>query len=280
LASLKNKSGNGSKTIGFKIMATKMTRAFNHIKLFATMAIIMATVLTIKASPIDSLIKANEYYGSNEFEKAINLYEWILAEGYQSPATLYNLGNSYYKIGNVTRAILNYERAKLLAPHNEDIGYNLELANQYIVDKIEPIPAPFFLKWRESVINLFDADGWANFSLISFITMLIFALLFFLSRSIFLKKISFAVAIALMVVAAFSYSFASHQRFKIDNRNFAIIITPTVTVKASPNQSGTDLFVIHEGLKVNIANEVNNWMEIKLEDGNSGWVQSAVLERI
>lgn len=241
---------------------------------------LLITALSSMANPADSLIKANTLYDQNEFAKAIELYENILTEGYQSSDLYFNLGNAFYKNGEITRAIINFERAKLLAPNDEDITYNLELANQYVVDEIEPLPQSLFSKWFKSIINLNNADGWAAISLICFVLTLVFALLYYLSRSVVLKKTAFAIAILMLVISISTFTFARHQKNKIENRTYAIITSPTVTVKASPNAGGTDLFVIHEGLKVNIADQLNNWLQIRLEDGNSGWVQNNVLERI
>ena len=246
--------------------------------------IIISTFLilacTSMANPADSIKKANTLYDQNEFAKAIELYESVLAEGYQSSDIYFNLGNASYKNGEITRAIINFERAKLLAPNDEDIAYNLELANQYVVDEIEGLPQSLFKKWFKSIINMNDADGWAVISLISFGLILVFGLIYYLSRSRALKKIAFVLAIIMLLVSVSTFTMAQHQKNMIENRTYAIITTPTVTVKASPTDAGTDLFVIHEGLKVNITDQLNNWLEIRLEDGNSGWVQNNVLERI
>lgn len=241
---------------------------------------LLITALSSMAAPADSLTKANNLYDQNEFAKAIELYESVLAEGYQSSNLYFNLGNACYKNGEITRAIINFERAKLLAPNDEDITYNLELANQYVIDEIEPLPQSLFSKWLKSIINLNNANGWAAISLICFVLTLIFALIYYLSRSLVLKKTAFIIAIILVLVSISTFTLGQRQKRDIEHRSYAIIISPTVTVKASPNAAGTDLFVIHEGLKVNIADQLNNWLEIRLEDGNSGWVQNDVLERI
>lgn len=249
------------------------------IRILNTIILLFAFFISM-AEPSDSLKKANERYVENEFAQAIAVYENLLSNGYESAALYFNLGNAYYKNGELTRAILNYERAKLIAPNDEDIRYNLELSNQLVVDKIEPLPKPFYLEWRESVINLYNTDKWAKISLSAFVLMLICVLAYFFSSIISLRKTAFGLAIFLLIFSAFSYSFATKQKAKLVNRTHAIIFSPTVTVKASPDVSGTDLFVIHEGLKVRITNQLNNWTEIRLEDGNSGWVQNSVLEKI
>jgi tetratricopeptide (TPR) repeat protein len=236
--------------------------------------------LALKATPADSLQKANQLYANNEFHTAAEIYENILDAGYESAALYYNLGNSYYKSAEYTRAILNYERALLLAPNDEDIKFNLKLAKQFVVDNIDPIPTPFFVKWFWNISNLQTADNWALISLISFIVVLLFALIYLFARTIGLKKTGFILAISFFLFSGFAFILAQKQYSKITNRNQAVIFAPTVTVKASPDASGTDLFVIHEGLKVEILQKINQWIEIRLEDGNTGWVVEEVLEPI
>lgn len=251
-----------------------------NVKNLTTTIILFLAFVSVKASPSDSLSKANDYYASNEFAKAIVLYENIIAEGYESSTLYFNLGNAFYKNGEITKAILYYERAKLLTPNDKDIQFNLEMLNQFVVDKIEVLPRPFFVKWAKSIVNLSTIDGWAKISLISFVFALIFGLTFFLSINSFIKKTSFSVGVLLLIITIISYGYAHKQLTKIENRNQAIVFSPTVTVKASPLDNGINLFVIHEGLKVKIVREQSNWIEIELEDGNKGWVKKAVLEII
>lgn len=240
----------------------------------------LITALNIAASPVDSLKAANKAYAANEYEKAAEMYESILDSGYESAALYYNMGNAWFKNNNIPKAILNYERAKLLAPNNEDIQFNLELANQFVIDKIEPLPQPFFVNWGKQLINIFSSNQWAIISIAAFVFTLVLALVYLLSRRVVLRKIAFGVSVFFLIVAIATFSFSAKQKNRVANSNHAIIFNPTVTVKASPDEGGTDLFVIHEGLKVEIEQKLNNWVEIKIEDGNSGWVKNEVLEEI
>ncbi|MCF8361519.1 MAG: tetratricopeptide repeat protein [Prolixibacteraceae bacterium] len=235
---------------------------------------------TIAASPADTVKAANEAYASKEFEKAILMYESVVDSGYVSASVYFNLGNAYYKSNNIPKSILNYERAKLLAPNDEDIKFNLTMANQFVIDKIEPLPQPFFVKWGQDILNIFSSNKWALFSIAAFVLTLILALIFLFSKRITFRKMAFGLAVFMLIISIISFVFAARQKAKITDHNHAIIFNPTVTVKASPDEGGTDLFVIHEGLKVEIEQKLNNWVEIKLGDGNSGWVKTEVLEEI
>lgn len=226
------------------------------------------------------LVNANQHYTSGEYEEAIATYHEILNSGLESAEVYYNLGNSYYRTGQVTKAILNYERAKLLAPNDEDIQFNLDLANQHVVDAIDPLPQVFFVRWWHSLANKFSVDGWAKISVVTFILTLILAGFFFFTRTITIKRFAFWIGILVITISIFSFNFASMQKKRITSHNFAIITQPSVIVKSSPSESGTDLFLIHEGLKVEIKDSLGSWNEIRLANGSQGWLPANSLEKI
>ncbi len=224
--------------------------------------------------------KANAYFTTEEYEKAVSLYEQILQSGEESAKLYFNLGNAYYKAGDVNSAILNYERAKVLAPNDEDIDFNLKIANQFVVTKIEELPKPFFLRWKNSIINKHTADTWAAISIGTFILFLILLGFFVFSRRIAIKRAAFWIGILAIILSGFTFSFANHQKKRIKNRNHAIVFCPRVTVKSSPTRTGTDLFLIYEGLKVEVTDSLNTWTEIKLADGNEGWLPDSCIVKI
>jgi len=224
--------------------------------------------------------KANAFYSTEEYDKAISSYEQILNEGQVSAKLYYNLGNAYYKVGEINNAILNYERAKLLAPQDEDIQFNLQLANQFVVTKIEELPKPFFLRWKTNVINLFPADTWSLISISAFIIFLGLLGLFLFSRRVGIKRLSFWVGILVILLSIFSFSFASEQKNDLLLRDQAIVFCPRVTVKSSPANTGTDLFLLYEGVKVQITDSLNTWKEIRLNDGNEGWLPDSCIVKI
>lgn len=229
----------------------------------------------------DSAIKeAEEAYTKENYAKAIDLYEGILKNEGESSEIYYNLGNAYYKDGKVAPAILNYERALLLDPGDSDIRFNLQIAKQKSVDKIEPLGEFFLVKWMDNIQNMGSADSWAKLGIVSFLFFIGCLVMFFFSKSIRIKKTGFYVGILLLLVIIASNVFAKHQKDEIVNRNTAIVFAPTVTVKSSPDASGTDLFILHEGTKVSIKSTLGEWSEIVLEDGNVGWMPSKDIEKI
>ncbi len=225
--------------------------------------------------------EADSAYIRNDFAAAVELYESILKNEGESSDIYYNLGNSYYKMNNIAKAVLNYERALLLNPGNGDIRFNLELARSKTVDKVTPTSEMFFVTWTQSLINTMSEKAWARTGIIAFILTILTLSLFIFGKRVVLKKIGFIAAICFFLITVLANVFASEQKAELINHDNAIIMAPSVTVKSTPNQSGTDLFILHEGRKVMIKdNSMKEWKEIKLEDGNVGWVPTSVIEII
>ena len=228
----------------------------------------------------DLIQKANEHYTKEEFQKAIDGYNQILMAGIESPEVYYNLGNAYYKTKQYTLAILNYERAKLLAPDDEDISFNLQVANQKVVDSIQELPGIFIVRWWNALVNSQTTDTWAVLSIFSFIVFLTMLGFYFFAKTSEVKRITFWSGCFLIVFTIFSWTFAAKQKSRLVNHSYAIVMQPTVTVKSSPSDKGTNLFVVHEGLKIRITDKLGDWVEIRLADGNKGWLLTESVERI
>ena len=240
--------------------------------------LIISSVNTFAAD--ERFDKANAFYSESKFQEAIEAYEEILKTGVESPEVYYNLGNSYYRSGFLPSAILNYERALLLAPHDRDIRYNLELAYSQTADKIETVGEFFISRWFSSLRGSSDSDTWAMVSIVLFICSLVSIFFYFFSRTTIIRKISFFAAILLIVISSVSFAFSYDQKNKLIKRDRAIVFSPSVTVKSSPDMSGTEIFVVHEGTHVKILQVLGGWYEIEINDGNSGWIQASNVEII
>lgn len=237
--------------------------------------VLVFVVFNIKAQVPDSLfIQGNTAYENGKFDKAVTLYENILDHGYVSAELYFNLGNAYYKMQQIAPSILYYERALQMDPGNEDVIYNIQLANRLVVDNIEVLPEFFLKKWYRSLINIFSSDIWSVLSIVSFVLFLTGLFLFLYSRSSSLKQAGFWFGLLLFVISAFSFQFAFKQKKKIKNSSKAIVFSASVTVKSSPHESGTELFVIHEGTKVSVLNNIGDYYEIKLSDGSKGYLKT------
>ena len=235
----------------------------------------------VQAASPDSLIRtAERAYNKGLYDSAVNVYNQILKQGLDSADLYYNLGNAWFKKGELPHAILYYEKAKKLAPNDEDILYNLKVANSMIVDKIEPVPKFFFQKWWDYFYNLFGADIWAVVLLVVWALLVLFIGIFFLSSDRRYKKLGFYLGLMFLLLTGASYALAVQKYHHSVNHDEAIVFTPTLTVKSSPTQTAVDLFVIHEGTKVKILDKVNHWVKIKISNGSIGWVPEKSIEEI
>ena len=199
----------------------------------------------------------------------------------ESADVYYNLGNSYYKINEIAKAILNYEKALLLQPGNGDIRANLEIARGKTVDKVEAVPEIFFVTWTKALINSMSVDSWAIWGIVSFLLLIVSLYFFIFSKQVVLKKVGFIAGIIFLIVVVMANVFASKQKEELLNRDTAIIMSPSVTVRSTPSENGTSLFILHEGHKVNIKDDsMKDWKEIRLEDGKVGWVPVGSIEII
>jgi tetratricopeptide (TPR) repeat protein len=227
-----------------------------------------------------TITRANKAYTDGLYTNALELYKQVLNDGYESPDLYYNIGNVYYKMNDFTSAILYYERAKKLNPGNEDIDYNLKVANSKIADKIEPIPELFYRRWVASLTRQFSADTWAEAGIIGFIVSLILAAFYVISRILFIRKFGFWLGIIFLFLSLFCFLFAYQNYRNVKNETDAIIFAPTVTIKSSPDEKSIDLFVLHEGTKVQLLDQIGTWFEIKIANGSIGWLPSSSVERI
>ena len=217
--------------------------------------------------------KANDAYNAGNYDTAAMLYEKILATDMESVPVYYNLGNAYYRMKDFPKAIYNYEKALKLDPSNEDVRANLEFANLSIEDKSEPVPESFIVKgWRE-LRSMCSSDSWAWWSVVAFALMLASVLLFLRSRRIGLRKLGFFAGIVFLVVFALSVVFTAQLRRAATAQDQAIIMSPTVTAKSSPNENGVDVFVLHEGTKVTILGSSNGWNKVRIAKGDIGWIE-------
>lgn len=241
----------------------------------------VALCMNARASaPYLTLDSGNAAYAKGNYDKAISYYNTFLNDGYQSAQAYYNLGNCYYRKTDYAKAILNYEKAKKLNPSDADIQFNLQLANSKTVDKITPDSSMFLTNWWHSLIDIFTEKGWA----IACIWFLLLGLLaiagYMVSGSLFVRQIGFWGGLLFIAFSLMSFVFARQQYNILTTHDTAIVMNGSVTVKASPEDNATQLFIIHDGAKVFILKSEGIWTEIKLANGNQGWLHTADIESI
>jgi len=255
----------------------------NSMLLKKSIGFILFVLLFSTANAIDCNAKidsANANYAKGNYDQAIRQYATVLDQNLESSELYFNLGNAYYKTNQIGLAILNYERAKKLAPNDEDIISNLRLANQKTEDKIEAAPQLFLSEWEKGIIDMTTEKSWSYFCILSFSVSLILIALYILSTNQKLKKLGFFGGIAIGITSVIVFFIAKQKYEHTINIEEAIITSASVTVTGSPSEKGTKLFILHEGTKVVITEEGEEWTEIKIANGNVGWLKSKTISTI
>lgn len=250
-----------------------------YTKKFFILLLLQIVTFSLTAQNTDLQSAANAY-SKGEYANAAELYQNVLKTSGESAKVYYNMGNCYYKMGKIPSAIINYERALLLNPRDKDARFNLEIAKLQTIDKIDSVDKFFLSEWIESLQNIFGTEIWSKIGIATFLLLISSLILFFFSRKIILKKMGFYTGIIWLALTITANCFAYNQKQKLTNRNYAIIFAPTVTIKSSPDNSGNDLFLLHEGTKVLIKTKLKEWSEIQIASGNVGWIKNSHLEVI
>ncbi len=224
--------------------------------------------------------EGNAAFQKGDFAAAIRAYEGLISEGYSSGALYYNLGDAYYRSGDITRAILNYERARRLIPYDEDLLHNIKVARSMTVDRIEPLPRLFLWRYWEALRDGFSIDALAVTGYFAYIVMLAGLLLLFLSGRSRLRRAGAYSGLAGAAVLFLMISLIAARVRYIDRRDTGIVVSGAAEVKNAPDDEGPSAFVLHGGTKVEIADRVGDWIRIRLEDGKVGWMTAEDVEVI
>lgn len=232
--------------------------------------------VSIQAQSQDTWTQANKSYEEQEYQKAIELYETMVEEDMHSYELYYNLGGAYFKLNRFAESILNYEKALLLKSGDDDTKHNLSKAKSKIKDKAELVTkfdSPYLMKGMSEYLSPF---AFQLISLISLISFIIFAMLRKLKNKVVRP-------VWLIITILFSFSFFAFSKWQEkESKQYleAIVFSPRVNVKSSPTTSGTGIFVLHEGVKVRVLDEREEWLRIYLDSEKIGWLKSSDVEKI
>jgi tetratricopeptide (TPR) repeat protein len=220
----------------------------------------------------DKFYQGVTYFSAGSYKEALQVWTEVYNTGFRSANLDYNIGNAYFKLNNIPSAILYYERAYLLKPADENINYNLQIARTLIVDRFQEIPELFFVKWYNFVSLFLSSNSWAKISITSFILFLLLLSLYIYSPIHRYKIIGFWAAVFLLILSLTSLALTARNKSLVYDSHKAIVTNPIVNGKSAPDKSGNDLFLLHEGTKVTIDDIVGEFYEIRLSDGNKGWI--------
>jgi len=251
-----------------------MSRIRTNLILTVFLTILFFSELSAQSSQI-LFESANRDYLEGKYDQAIEKYMQILNNDVQSGEVYFNLGNAYYKLNQYGRAILYFEKAKKSLGSDEALEKNLKLARLRIIDKIEPIPQLFLKVWWNEILNLLSIDIYAWITLIFFIGLTFLIAVNILSSRKMNKIIWLVTSIFMFLLILFI-----NKVYIFETIQFGIILSDKVSIVSEPNISGTEMFILHEGTKVQALRKSGDWLEIKIADGKTGWLKSETMESI
>lgn len=247
-------------------------------KRISIITLFISFAFALMAQTPDQLFQqGNNAYANGNFQEAANSYNQILKQGATSPELYYNLGNAYYRLDEIGQAIFCYERALKQSPNYRDCRENLDLAYSKTEDHIEVLPELFLKRWGRAIVSLFSVKGWSAMLLI-ILAVLMSAIIFMRHFAVGRQRIiTFYFAVALIIALFGTTICLCSSNAQSRSHHSAIILQPAVTVMSSPESSSVEKFILHEGTKVTIEEDLTPWYKIRIADGNTGWLPTDAL---
>ncbi len=223
----------------------------------------------------DLLQRAEKAYDSKKYTEAIDAYEKLVDQGYKSYQLYFNLGNAYYRNNELGKAIYYYELSRKIEPNDEDTRINLAIASAKTIDKIDAKENFFISAMKTNVLSSFSTGTWAWFTIIALFGGAIGFFVFINSRILILKRVALAVA-ALLVLSFVLCYFLGYSAVKAKYENkFAVVLVREIRIMNEPTAMAKTKFTLHEGTKIRVIEKNGDWLLIKLDNGNEGWVKLA-----
>lgn len=244
--------------------------------LFIIAFLSLAISLSAQTTPEES---AEKFYAEKNYEAAAQIYDSLMKKGV-SADLYYNYANTQFKLNHLGLAILFYERALVLSPHDNDIRRSLAFANTMTTDKIDSFHSFFVADWLKSLGKTLNSNQWAYLCIGLFVASLVLGLIFLFSSILKIRKVAFYLSVLALLFAIISLVYAFRERKYLENNPYAIVLDGTVSVKASPTLTGKELFVLHEGTKVRVIDTKENWNKVEIADKRIGWLQESTIEGI
>lgn len=231
------------------------------------------------AQPENNFDKGNIAYRNGDYNGAVKIYESVLEDGKHSAELYFNLGNAYYKLEKLGPSVYYYEKGLQLDPKNKDIQNNLQYAKQATIDEIVPLPQNSISEFFNRLVQAFSTNTWAILAVVASVLMTSLFLMYYFTQKPTLKRVWF-IGSMFFLLGVFITIFMSYMEMKIGETNFAIVWEEEVEVRDGPTSNSSHIYYLHEGTKVTITYEEDNWARIELADGNEGWVQIQDIKKL
>jgi len=258
-------------------------------KRIITVLYIVLSVLTASASDSTIIIRADSAYNADDYKLALSLYTEAAQDGASSDL-LYNIANTRYRLGDISGAILYYERALKIDPTNDDAKANLEFVNSKLIDEIKGDSGSFLSNTAQNIALSMKADSWAVTTLILFIITIAAISLYIFASSVIIRKIGFFGGLVALVMFLFSLVFAIYANSLAHDHHDAIITAPSTilsTKPRTPKDRTEEAMLLHEGTKIRILDSINTydtngnrWYDVRIDNNHRAWIKDTDIERI
>lgn len=222
--------------------------------------------------------EGNTAYTDGDYATAIEKYEQILHNGETSADLYYNLGNSYFKANNIAPSIYYFEKALQLNPNDRDIKNNLMIARNMVIDDVSADPETGISGLWKGVVSSLGYNQWGWLAIVFTVFFAALFLLYYFTRKSGLKRTFFSFSMLCIFLALFSLIFAIQQKKDFSNNNYAIIFAQEAVVRGEPTMRSDEIFVLHEGTKVEVLETYQEWIKFELPNGLQGWMDKTDLK--
>lgn len=224
--------------------------------------------------------KANKLYNDGKYQEAIEVYNTIEKSNEHAAALYFNLGNCYYKLNQIAPSIYYYEKALLFNPRDEDVLINLQYAQNMVIDEVTELPKTNISRFLDGLLFGFHYRVWAILSIVFMMLFAVMFILYYYQQVSGKKRLFFVLGMVAFLFSAISVFSAFRQQNIINTQNPAIIFSKEVSVKAEPNLRSSEAFLLHEGTKVEVVDQLEEWRKIRLPDGKTGWLTNDTIKVI
>jgi len=243
-----------------------------HISLFSLL-------ISFAQTPETYFKQGNEAYKKGDYQAAVTAYEKALQSDKTAAELFFNLGNAYYKLNRIAPSVYYYEKALKLSPGDEDIRYNLQLANQMKLDKIDKVPESFLFRVKKSVNSLFNYNTWGWLAVLSAFSGLFVFVLFLFTKGANTKRLSFVAMFISLFLLIFSWYNAGFG-YRQSQVQHGIIFSQKVDLMTEPNLTSDQVTTLHEGSKVKIIKTDADWFLVELPNGKKAWLPKSDIKVI
>lgn len=256
---------------------------FNGHKMRRFLFLVLFSILSLadaQAQSSELFEQGNSAYAEGDYEAAVRAYEKILEMDQTAAEVHYNLGNAHYRLNNIGPSIFHYEKALQLDPNDSDIRNNLQFAQNMTVDAVEEMEQNGFIRWWHSFLGSFGTTGWAILGIVCMFLFVLSFLAYYFNAVPFMKRMFFLTGLTLLFFSISSVTLGFLRYDQLRSQDFAIVFAEEVGISSEPNDRGEDLFFLHEGTKVEVLEEFQEWFKIELANGNQGWIQQQAIKKL